>query len=153
MWHGQSNDNHIAVRFNFLVPALSDSIRASLGSSVQDSELSSCLHPTALPSSVSDSESDGYLHPLASSLERATAGDLSGASAESHVKNAPSKMPAAPKPEPPCQNVSSMLTDSKPEPPCDNASSILAATKPKPPSRNSSSRSAGPTAEPHYQNI
>ena len=134
---GQSNDIHLAVRFDFLISGFSDSVRASLGSSVQDSELSSCLHTTALPSSVSDSESDGYLHPVASSMERATAGHLTGAAAESHAKNARSRKPDAPVSEPPYQNASSVLTDSEPDPPCQNASSTSAEAR----------------AEPHYQNV
>ena len=61
--------------FDFLVSALSDSVRASFGSSLCDSESGGCLHPIGLPSSVYN-QSDDYLHPVVSSLERDTAAHL-----------------------------------------------------------------------------
>ena len=79
---------------------------------------------------MSDNESDGYLHPVASSLERATAGDMTGAASESHAKNDRTRKPDAPVSEPPYQNASSVLTDSEPDPPRQNASSTSAEPGP-----------------------
>ena len=126
-------NKHLAVMFDFLVSALSDSVRASFGSSLSDSESGGCLHPIGPPSSV-DNQSDDYLHPVVSSLERVTAAHLTGAAAD----------------QPPVTNVSSMLAASKLESHYQNASCVHTPAKPERCCQNACRRFTQPGTKPHY---
>ena len=156
--------------FDFLVSALSDSVRASYGSSVSDSESGGYLHPIAPSSSVSDSESGGCLHPIAppSSLsDNESGGCLHPIGPPSSVDNqsddylhpvassleraTAAHLTGAAADQPPVTNVSSMLAASKLESHYQNASCVLTAPKPERCCQNTCRRFTQPGTEPHYQ--